>query len=120
MSRLKKSSLVVEKAIKRLAGVKSISDTLDMGNGMSVAGFDSKISDTESKLDTYNELLANADAALNDFLKSEHDLAGYSKRILEAVASVYGHDSNEYEQAGGKRDSDRKRPVRKAKEVKAL
>lgn len=115
MSRLKKASPIVEKAIKRLSGVKSISDSLDLGNGMSVAGFESTLTDAEKKLDIYNELLANADAALNDFLKSERVLAGYSKRILESVASVYGHGSNEYEQAGGKRESDRKRPVRKPK-----
>ncbi|HNW97401.1 MAG TPA: hypothetical protein PKK00_03185 [Bacteroidales bacterium] len=115
---MKKTSRTLQKAMKRLAGVKAISGSLDLGNSMSVAGFESKILDVENKISSYNKLLADADAALNDFLKSENDLAGYSKRMLEAVASVYGHDSNEYEQAGGKRDSDRKRPVRKTK-VKA-
>ena len=38
-----------------------------------------------------------------------------NERALDGVASKYGKNSNEYEQAGGTRKSERKRPVRKPK-----
>jgi len=115
MARTKRKSAVIQKAKNRLAGLKAISESMDLGNGLSVAEYDAKIQETENKLEVYNERLSQADADLNEFDKSEAFLNELNSRILESVAAVYGHDSNEYEKAGGKRKSDRKRPLRKSK-----
>jgi uncharacterized protein YukE len=116
MSRRKKiNSEVIENAKKKLAGLKAISETIDLGNGLSAAAFEAAIQDTETTLEQYNELLSQADATLNDFQKKEASLREMNLRIVDAVASVYGHDSNEYEKVGRTRKSDRKRPVRKPK-----
>ena len=39
--------------------------------------------------------------------------------ILSGIRSKFGVDSNEYEQAGGTRQSERKRPVKKISTVKS-
>lgn len=116
MSRRKRiSSKILDNAKKKLAGLKAISETIDLGNGLSAVSFEAAITDAENTLELNNELLAQADAALNDFLKKEADLREMSLRITDAVASVYGHDSNEYEKVGRIRKSEHKRPVRKPK-----
>ncbi|HNW99552.1 MAG TPA: hypothetical protein PKK00_14190 [Bacteroidales bacterium] len=114
MSRKKRiTSKVIDNAKKRLAGLKAISATIDFGNNLSVATYETAIQDIENMLDSYNELLSQTDAALNDFLKKESDLREMNLRIVDAVASVYGHDSNEYEKVGRIRKSEHKRPVRR-------
>ncbi|MFH0865107.1 MAG: hypothetical protein V1904_02860 [Bacteroidota bacterium] len=116
MSRRKKiNSKVIDDAKKKLAGLKAISETIDLGNGLSAVAYEAAIQDTETILEQYNELLSQADAALNDFQKKEANLREMNLRIVDAVASVYGHDSNEYEKVGRTRKSERKRPVRKPK-----
>jgi hypothetical protein len=115
MALKKRKSKVVELAQKRLAGLQSISSTLDLGHGLTVANYSAALANTGKQLDTYNTLLSSADSAQIDLEKNEKLLRDLSERMLEAVGSVYGHDSNEYEQAGGKRKSDRKRPLHKPK-----
>jgi predicted nucleic acid-binding Zn-ribbon protein len=66
-----------------------------------------------AKLDSYNQRLAALDSLQNDVAASEADLRDTNKRMLSAAEAHYGSDSNEYEQVGGTRVSDRKRPVRK-------
>ena len=44
----------------------------------------------------------------------EKALDQLSTRMLKAVAVKFGENSDEYEKAGGKRTSERKRPQRKA------
>ena len=45
-------------------------------------------------------------------------LSGYNTRALSAIRGIFGPDSTEYDQAGGTRTSERKKPVRKAAAVK--
>ena len=45
-------------------------------------------------------------------------LSGYNTRALSAIRGIFGPDSTEYEQAGGTRTSERKKPVRKEKQAK--
>lgn len=110
MGRLKRKSKAIEKAEKRIAGIKAIDPALDLGSGLSVDSYQSKIEGTEDVLEIYNTSLSVADAKLNDLQKEEKELNDLSELILEAVAVKYGHDSNEYEMAGGTRKSERKRP----------
>ena len=113
MAKAKRKSKAIELAQKRLAGLESISTTLNLGNGLTVTNYSATVTSAATKLDSYNVLLSTADAALNDVKAQEKILRDLSQRMLEAVGAIYGHDSNEYEKAGGVRKSVRKRPKRK-------
>lgn len=69
----------------------------------------------QAKLDAYNGLLNEIDALNNDILAGEKALGALSERMLDGVGVKFGKDSNEYEQAGGVRKSERKKPTRKTK-----
>lgn len=78
------------------AGIKAVSD------------FNEEISDLRNQL---TGLINNRDdAALA--------LSGLNTRALSAIRGIFGPDSTEYDQAGGTRTSERKKPVRKAPPTK--
>jgi hypothetical protein len=112
MGRAKRKSNVIEKAEKRLSGLKAVDPTLDFGNGLSVALFESKVSSTRIMLDDYNQKMATLDDMLNTIEKNEKEVKTLSTRFLSAIAGHFGNDSSQYEQAGGKRSSERKKPTR--------
>jgi hypothetical protein len=115
MARLKKlSSDAIAKAKGRLANLKAISETLDLGNGLTVPAYDQEIKDAEQAQQDYNDKLAEADELMEAFEKKEKELNSKTERMLDAVSSRYGKDSDEYQTAGGTKKSDRKRPERKA------
>jgi hypothetical protein len=114
MVRSKKRSEVIIQAQRRLAGMKSINEQLDLGNGCSTATIEAKLDETRSKLELYNKILAQASAAINDFERSEKELAGLSKKVLLGAAMQFDQESDEYEMVGGIRPSDRKRAKRPA------
>jgi hypothetical protein len=109
MSRIKKGSRVLEKAEIRLASIQAISDTLDLGNGLSVGEFNTLIEETRAKLLAYNMALSAIDKARSDVLEIEQKLGDYSEHILLGVATRFGKKSEEYEMAGGVRKDRRKR-----------
>lgn len=113
MAYRRKSSKVIAEALERLANLKAIDPNLDLGNGLTVAAYDTKISEVQTALDTYNGLLAQADAGGNDFRADEKDLNNMSSLMLSGVKVKFGRDSNEYEMAGGTRLSERKKPKKK-------
>ena len=116
MSRLKRSvSKIIQNAATRASGLESISPDLDLGNGLTLAAYQAAIDDARKKQDEYNTLLSQSDEAANVFDTAERNLRDLTERMLLAAAAKYGRDSNEYEQAGGKRKSDRKRFVRTPK-----
>jgi len=110
MPRLKKPGKPVETAQKRLAGQKSIDETLDLGNDLTNAKYDEKIKAALQVLEEYNALQAAAGEKANVYNEIEKDLKAYSERSLKAVGVKYGFDSSEYEMAGGTRKSERKKP----------
>ena len=59
---------------------------------------------------------------LNGLLDQRDDVAvklsGYNTRARSAIRGIFGPDSAEYDQAGGTRSGERKKPVRNAKSVK--
>jgi len=115
MSRQKRtSSRSLQNASARAAGLGSIDSALDLGSGMTIEAYNAAIEDTRSKLTAYNTLLSQSDEAANVFDAAEAHLRDLTDRMLAAVAARYGRDSNEYEQAGGKRKSDRKRMASRA------
>ena len=115
MSLQKRKSKVLEKAQKRLAGMESIDANLDLGNGLTVASYQSEISGIEKTIDAFNKTKSDHDGLAVELKNSEKKLLDLNEKMLEAVGVKYGHDSEEYVKAGGKRKSERKRPVRKPK-----
>ncbi len=119
MPKRKAASKHIEKAGKRLSGLKSINEQLDLGNNLTVEAYEAIITDATNKLDTYNQALSTLDSKQNEWKAAEKQLRDLNERMLIGVAAKYGKDSNEYEQAGGIKKSERKRPVRKSAQLKA-
>lgn len=63
------------------------------------------------------DLRHQLDGLLDDRDDAAVVLNGYNTRALSAIRGIFGPDSSEYDQAGGTRTSERKKPVRKAKEL---
>lgn len=112
MARLRRTSKVLDKSSTRLQGMKSINSTLDLGSGLSVAGFETSVTATRAKLDDYLQYLSLLDEKLIELREAEKELADLSERVLAGIAGKFGKDSVEYVQIGGVRKSDRKRPTR--------
>ncbi len=106
MAYRRKSSEIIAEAQERAGNLRAIDPNLDLGNNLTLATYDAKITAAQTALDTYNGLLAQADAAGNDFQAVEKELRGLSSQMLSGVKVKYGRDSNEYEMAGGTRLSD--------------
>ena len=67
--------------------------------------------------DSHNEVEAKKlelTALVNERESAANTVRDLAVRARSGFKSVYGTDSTQYEQAGGTRKSDRKRPVRKA------
>ncbi|MDZ8086275.1 MAG: hypothetical protein RMY16_12045 [Nostoc sp. DedQUE12b] len=114
MARLKRNSRTLGKAELRLASIKSISPTLDVGENLTVKDYTDKIENLRQSLEAYNTILSTIDILLTQIVENEQDLADYSEKILRGIAYKYGNNSHEYQMAGGIRKSDRKRAVRQS------
>jgi hypothetical protein len=121
MSRKKRNSKTISVAEKRLASIRSIDAKLDLGHGVSVRTYGEKVAAASARLEVYNAAIAQADGARNQLVNSERELRDWSERVLAGVAARFGKDSVEYEQAGGRRKSNRKRRavVKKEKAARA-
>ncbi|WP_375480512.1 hypothetical protein [uncultured Nostoc sp.] len=114
MARSKRNSRTIGKAELRLASIKSISPTLNVGESLTVKDYTEKIESLRQSLEAYNTTLSTIDVLLTQIIENEQDLADYSEKILRGIAYKYGNDSHEYQMAGGIRKSDRKRAVRQS------
>jgi len=74
-----------------------------------------QIAVVESKRSDYNKALKAADEQSNIMDAEEKKLNDMCTIVLASAVSEFGDDSDEYEQLGGTRKSDRKKPVRKPK-----
>ena len=106
MAYRRKSSQIIADAQERSSNLRAIDPHLDLGNNLKLENYNAKITEAQTALDTYNGLLAQADAAGNDFRAVEKELRDLSSQMLSGVKVKYGRDSNEYEMAGGKRLSE--------------
>lgn len=120
MARKKRKSKAVANGLKRAAALAAIDPKLDLGNGLTLDSYNTAIQAQEKSVDDYNTTLAGLDTSLTDIKANEKTLAQLSTRMLKGVSSKYGEDSDEYEKAGGKRTSERKRPVRQSKAAVAV
>lgn len=69
--------------------------------------------------DEINTSLEKLDGKSNELKKELRKLSNMNTEILSGIRSKFGVDSNEYEQAGGIRQSERRRPFRKNALVKS-
>ena len=120
MARTKRTSVILETARQRLAGLKSITPVPDLGATLKLADYEADINTFTTKLDSYNEKLSSLDSLQNELESAETALREKNTRILSAAEAHYGPDSSEYEQAGGTRRSERKRTGPKGPEPPQL
>lgn len=114
MARRKRTSPVLEAAHQRLAGLNAITPAPDFGTSLTLAAYTTQITAFSAKLDNYNQTIATLDDLQNQLDEDESSLQETNRRMLAAVQAHYGPDSSQYEQAGGTRVRDRKRPTKKA------
>ena len=116
MPRIKKTtSLAITEAEQRIAGMKAIEASLDLGNEVSVTHGETLLRSTRTALEAYNTSLAVSDGLSNDFREKELALRAFNRKVLPSGGLQFGTDSSEYEKLGGVRDSDRKRRSSKPK-----
>ena len=117
MAVIQRESAELTAATKRMNGLKAIDPTgkLDLGNGHTIAAYQGEMDAVKTQLDTYNQARKKLDDLKNQLDEAEKTLRKKSSAMLTAVGQKYTKDSTEYEQAGGVRESERKKPVRKAK-----
>lgn len=115
MARKKRKSKAVEHGLKRAAALAAIDPNLDLGNGLTLDAYNTAIQTQEKLVDGYNTDLAGLDVRLTTIKTGDKALGQLSTRMLKGVSTKFGEDSDQYEKAGGKRTSERKRPVRQSK-----
>ncbi len=101
MARRKRTSQVLEKAVRRAAGMSSIAPALDLGNGLTLPSFSTLIETMQAKENAYNSALSNLDKLYREMLETERDLGDMAEHMLLGVATKYGKSSVEYGMAGG-------------------
>ena len=109
MPRARRKSSVLETARERLNGLKTITPKPNLGPNLSPDDFEATVNGFVSRLDTYNQHLADLDQEQNELEAAEAQLREQNRRILSAVEAQFGPDSSQYEKVGGKRQSERKR-----------
>ena len=111
MARLKRSSNVLETARQRLSGLKSITPKPDFGTALDIDDYEQDINDLGTSLDKYNGTLSLLDSLQNELDGKEANVKDKNRRMLAATGAQYGPNSSQYEQVGGIRTADRKRPT---------
>jgi hypothetical protein len=109
MARRKRSSQVLEKAVRRASGINSIDPNLDVGNGLTLPAFLSLIETMRNKENAYNSALSQLDKLYREMLETEGQLADMAEHILMGVGTRYGKSSIEYGMAGGVPKNQRRR-----------
>jgi len=73
-----------------------------------------KVEDLVEQIETLRSTLTKL---VDDKDDAAADLSDLNTRALSAIRGIFGPDSAQYDQAGGVRTSERKKPVRQAKPV---
>ncbi len=112
MPRRKRSSRILEKAEFRVAGLKAIDPSINFDNTYNLQNLTQLIDNFHNMLDDYNAAIAMIDSSKKKLDEMEKTLSQVSDKMLMGVGFKYGKNSNEYELAGGVRDSERIRKSR--------
>ncbi len=106
----------LDKGSTRLASVKSIDPTLDLGNGITAVNYEIQINLLRSKLANYNTALSTIDDLYNECIAQIDVVRDWNDRVLTGVATKFGKNSSQYEMAGGVKKNERKKQTTKSKE----
>ncbi|QMS88082.1 hypothetical protein HUN01_10940 [Nostoc edaphicum CCNP1411] len=112
MPRRKRSSRILEKAEFRVAGLKAIDPNINFDDTCNLQNLNQLIDNFHNMLDDYNAAIAMIDSSRKKLDEMEKALSQVSDKMLMGVGFKYGKNSNEYELAGGVRDSERIRKSR--------
>jgi hypothetical protein len=93
----------------RLIRLSSISEDLDLGNGLTYPAFKEKIAECRAFINHYNGLIAIVTGERSNLTGFSKELKEWHERMLMGVGLKFGKNSPEYVQAGGKRKEDRKK-----------
>ncbi|MGG6267303.1 hypothetical protein ACQ4M3_22710 [Leptolyngbya sp. AN03gr2] len=96
-----RGSTELDKAQRRLAGLKSIDPTLDLGYGLTIDTYTEMIESLQEALAKHNQIVSDLDASRKTIDELDRTMAAMSSRMLSAVKIKYGSNSKEYSQAGG-------------------
>jgi predicted DNA-binding protein YlxM (UPF0122 family) len=112
MPRKKRGSQILKKAEFRVAGLKAIDPNISFDDNCNLQNLTQLIEQVQKMLDDYNTAIAMVDSSKIRLDAMEKTLSQVSDKMLMGVRFRYGKNSNEYELAGGVRDSDRVRKSR--------
>jgi predicted nucleic acid-binding protein len=98
---------------ERIARVWNENPTFALGE-VTLAALQAKIAEARQKRDQLEALRMQMTALSNDLNERAAELASIRTRALSGFRAIYGPDSTQYEQAGGTRQSDRRRTQRRA------
>ncbi|MEH2118883.1 hypothetical protein [Nostoc sp.] len=112
MPRTKRSSRILEKAEFRVAGLKAIDPNINFDDTYSLQNLSQLIENFHNMLDDYNAAIAMIESSRKKLDEMEKTLNQVSDKMLVGVGFKYGKNSDEYELAGGVRDSERIRKSR--------
>ncbi|PHJ55321.1 hypothetical protein VF14_35925 [Nostoc linckia z18] len=112
MTRRKRSSRILKKAEFRVAGLKAIDPNINFDDTYNLQNLNQLINSFHNMLDEYNAAIAMIDSSRKKLDEMEKTLSHVSDKMLMGVGFKYGKNSNEYELAGGVRDSERIRKSR--------
>ncbi|MBD2561418.1 MULTISPECIES: hypothetical protein [Nostoc] len=112
MARRKRTSAVLERAVRRAASINSIDPSLDLGNGLTLPAFSTLIEMMRTKENAYNSALSSLDKLYREMLETEDKLGDMTEHMLMAVGTRYGKSSVEYGMAGGVPKSQRRKGLR--------
>jgi hypothetical protein len=97
---------------EQIARVWAENPTFALGE-VTLASLQSKIRDAQEKRSQVETLRTQLTALTNDLTVQVNELAAITTRARSGFRAFYGPDSTQYEQAGGTRSSERKRPAKK-------
>ncbi|MBD2449072.1 hypothetical protein H6G76_18310 [Nostoc sp. FACHB-152] len=112
MPRKKRSSQILKKAEFRVAGLKAIDPNISFDDNCNLQNLTQLIEQFQKMLDDYNAAIAMIDSSKIKLDAMERTLSQVSDKMVVGVGFKYGKNSDEYELAGGIRDSDRVRKGR--------
>jgi exonuclease VII small subunit len=112
MSRKKSTSRNLQKAEFRVAGLKAIDPNIAFDENCNLQNLTQLIDQFHNMLKKYNDSMAVIDSSRTKLDEMEKTISKISDKMLAGVGFKYGKDSNEYELAGGVKQSERVRKSR--------
>ena len=97
---------------EKIARVWTENPTFTLGE-ITLIGLQSKINGARQKRDQVESLRTQLTALTNELNEQTSEMASIVTRARSGFRATYGPDSSQYEQAGGTRSSERKRPSSK-------